>query len=163
MGDQRRVTWDCELPWVLFLGGCEGGCPRGFSVVVGFDFFGGAVAETGVKAGGVEPVDPFEGHELDFLDGAPWLACPDQFGSVGGVDGLGEGVVGLYKNECVKLDGPFRTTDELELATLSWVHWFNESRLHSSIGYLTPIEKEDLYYRENTTQQQPLLGELALH
>ncbi len=76
---------------------------------------------------------------------------------------LAETVVGLYKNECVKLDGPFRTTDEVELATLSWVHWFNENRLHSAIDYLTPIEKEDLYYRENTTQQQPLLGEPALH
>jgi len=76
---------------------------------------------------------------------------------------LAESVVGLYKNECVKTDGPFRTVDELELATLNWVHWFNEQRLHSSIGYLTPTEFEDLYYRENTTQEQPLLGEHALH
>jgi len=76
---------------------------------------------------------------------------------------LAESVVGLYKTECVKIDGPFCTTDELELATLSWVHWFNENRLHCSIGYLTPIEMENLYYRENTTQEQPLLGELALH
>jgi len=36
----------------------------------------------------------------------------------------------------VKIDGPFRTIDELELATLSWVHWFNENRLHSLLGYL---------------------------
>ena len=76
---------------------------------------------------------------------------------------LAETVVRLYKTECVKLDGPFRTADELEYATLSWVHWFNENRLHSAIGYLTPIEMETLYYRENTTQKQPLLGELTLH
>lgn len=76
---------------------------------------------------------------------------------------LAESVVGLYKTECVRVDGPFRTADELEYATLSWVHWFNENRLHSSIGYLTPIEMEDLYYRGNTTQKQPLLGENALH
>ena len=37
------------------------------------------------------------------------------------------------KTECVKLDGPFRTVEELRLATLSWVHWFNVNR-HSSIG-----------------------------
>jgi putative transposase len=36
-------------------------------------------------------------------------------------------------------------------------------RLHSSIGYLTPIEFENLYYRENTSQERPLLGEPALH
>ena len=76
---------------------------------------------------------------------------------------LAETVVGLYKNECVKIDGPFRSADDLELATLSWVHWFNENRLHSSIGYRTPIEAEEQYYREINPRQQPLSGELALH
>ncbi len=76
---------------------------------------------------------------------------------------LAETVVGLYKNECVKIDGPFRTVDELELATLSWVHCFNENRLHSAIGDIPPIEFEALYYREINPRQQPLPGELALH
>ncbi|GAB4100827.1 IS3 family transposase [Sinomonas halotolerans] len=76
---------------------------------------------------------------------------------------LAETVVGLYKAECVKIDGPFRSADDLELATLSWVHWFNENRLHSSIGYLTPTEKENQYYREINPQRQPALGELTLH
>jgi len=76
---------------------------------------------------------------------------------------LAESVIGLYKNECVKHDGPFRTVDDLELATLSWVHWFNHQRLHSSIGYTTPIEFEQEYYRHINAQQQPLPGELALH
>jgi transposase InsO family protein len=40
---------------------------------------------------------------------------------------LAESIIGLYKTECVRLDGPFRTVDELELATLSWVHWYNSS------------------------------------
>ena len=86
-------------------------------------------------------------------------------GSVGDSydNALAESVVGLYKTECVKIDGPFRTADELELATLSWVHWFNGNRLHSSIDYLTPIEKENTYYREITSQSQPALGKLALH
>ena len=86
-------------------------------------------------------------------------------GSVGDSydNALAETVVGLYKTECVKIDGPFRTADELELATLSWVHWFNENRLHSSINYLTPIEKENEYYRQNKPQSQPALGEHALH
>lgn len=76
---------------------------------------------------------------------------------------IAESVIGLYKNECVKRDGPFRTVDDLELATLSWVHWFNHQRLHSSIDYLTPIEFEQEHYRQNTSQQQPLPGEPALH
>ena len=68
---------------------------------------------------------------------------------------LAETTNGLYKTECVKIDGPFHTVEELELPTLSWVHWFNENRLHSSIGYLTPIEKEQQYYGENNPQRQP--------
>lgn len=75
---------------------------------------------------------------------------------------LAETVVGLYKTECVKIHGPFRTSDDIELATLSWVHWFNENRLHSSINYVTPIEKENQYYGENSPQRQPALGECAL-
>ena len=86
-------------------------------------------------------------------------------GSVGDSfdNALAESVIGLYKNECVKPDGPFRTVDDLELATLSWVHWFNTSRLHSSIGYLTPVEFEEQHYRQINSQPQPLPGELALH
>jgi putative transposase len=75
---------------------------------------------------------------------------------------MAESVIGLYKNECVKIDGPFRTVDELELATLSWVHWFNEQRLHSSIGYTPPTEYEQVYYRENNPRQQPLSGQLTV-
>ena len=63
----------------------------------------------------------------------------------------------------MKIDGPFRGVDDLELATLSWVHWFNTNRLHSSLDYLTPLEVEQKYYRENTSQTQPRPGELALH
>jgi len=86
-------------------------------------------------------------------------------GSVGDSfdNAMAESVVGLYKNECVKIDGPFRTVDELELATLSWVHWFNENRLHSSIDYQTPLEAERDYYRHNRPRQHPLPGELTLH
>jgi putative transposase len=76
---------------------------------------------------------------------------------------LAESVVGLHKKECVKIDGPFRGVDDLELATLSWVHWFNENRLHSSIGYRTTIETENDYYPEMKSQRQPAMGEPALH
>lgn len=76
---------------------------------------------------------------------------------------LAESTIGLYKTECVRVDGPFRTVDELELATLSWVHWFNENRLHSSIGYRTPIEAEQEYYRQINTPQHALAGEPSLH
>ena len=102
---------------------------------------------------------------LRYADRLADIGALASIGSVGDSfdNALAETVVGLYKNECVKIDGPFRTVDELELATLSWVHWFNHKRLHSSIGYLTPVEAEQEYYRPTTPRQQPLPGEPALY
>jgi putative transposase len=86
-------------------------------------------------------------------------------GSVGDSydNALAESTIGLYKAECVRHEGPWRGVDDLELGTLSWVHWFNGTRLHGSIGHVPPIEYETEYYRQNTARQQPLPGELTLH
>ncbi len=74
-----------------------------------------------------------------------------------------ESLIGLYKLECVRPEGPWRGVDDLELATLNWVHWFNTHRLHSALGYVPPIEHEQTYCRQNTPAQRPLSGELASH
>ena len=86
-------------------------------------------------------------------------------GSVGDSydNALAESLIGLYKAECVRPDGPWRGVDELELGTLNWVHWFNEARLHSSLGYVPPIEFEATFKTTIDTPQQPLSGELSLH
>lgn len=76
---------------------------------------------------------------------------------------LAESVIGLYKAECVRPDGPFKTVDELELSTLSWVHWWNKQRLHSALGHIPPVEYEQAYYRQNTPRQRPLSGQLTAH
>jgi transposase InsO family protein len=76
---------------------------------------------------------------------------------------MAESVIGLYKTECVRLDGPWRTVEDLELGTLSWVHWFNTVRLHSAIGYVPPAEFEAGYYLHNPSRQQPLSGEPSRH
>ena len=61
---------------------------------------------------------------------------------------LAETTNGLYKTECVY--GPdtagWDDVEELELATLSWVHWFNEQRLHSHCGDVLPAEFEAAFY-----------------
>lgn len=72
-----------------------------------------------------------------------------------------ESLIGLYKAECVRHDGPWRGPEDLELATLSRVHWFNTARLHRSLGHVPPVEFEENYYRQNDSRQHPLPGELT--
>ena len=79
------------------------------------------------------------------------------------INAMAESVIGLYKRECVRHDGPFRTVDELELATLSWVDWFNVDRLHGELGHVPPVEFEDAYYRPFNPRRHPLSGEPSLH
>ena len=38
--------------------------------------------------------------------------------------------------------GPWRTVEDVALATLSWVHWWNHERLLEPIGYVPPAEFE---------------------
>ena len=60
---------------------------------------------------------------------------------------LAESVIGLYKTEVINRRGPWRTVEAVELATLDWVDWFNNSRLLAPIGYLPPVECEEQHYR----------------
>ncbi len=76
---------------------------------------------------------------------------------------MAESVIGLYKTECVRHEGPWRGVDDLELGTLNWVWWFNTIRLRSEIGYVPPIEFENAYDRQINTQPQPRLGEPSLY
>jgi putative transposase len=67
---------------------------------------------------------------------------------------LAETTNGLYKAECVfgpDAPRPWNDVDELELATLSWVHWFNEDRLHGHCGDIPPAELEAAFYAAQQT------------
>lgn len=70
---------------------------------------------------------------------------------------LAETVNGYYKTELVRgpaHDGPWKSIDELELATL---HWHNTTRLHGYLGDLPPAEYEAAYYAATGTDQ-PLVA-----
>jgi transposase InsO family protein len=74
-------------------------------------------------------------------------------GSVGDSydNALAETVNGYYKAELVRgpdHPGPWKTIEELELATLGWVHWHNQERLHGFIGDVPPAEFEEAFYAE---------------
>ena len=58
---------------------------------------------------------------------------------------LAETIIGLYKTEVIRLRGPWRHLEAVELATLKWVDWFNHRRLLKPIGDMPPAEKEQMY------------------
>ena len=68
---------------------------------------------------------------------------------------LAESVIGLSKAELVHRRSPWRGVEDLELATLAWVDWFNHRRLFGAIGYVPPAEYAATPYR---AQVQPEAG-----
>ena len=59
---------------------------------------------------------------------------------------LAETVNGYYKAELIRgptRTGPWKTVEDVELATLGWVHWHNTSRLHGYLDDIPPSEFED--------------------
>jgi transposase InsO family protein len=71
-------------------------------------------------------------------------------GSVGDSydNALAETIIGLYKTEVIRQQGPWRNIEAVEFATLAWVDWFNNRRLLEPIGDMPPAEKEATYYRQ---------------
>jgi putative transposase len=68
---------------------------------------------------------------------------------------LAETINGLYKTELIKPRKPWRTIEEVELATAQWVHWFNHRRLYEYCGDIPPVELETAYYAQH---QRPAAG-----
>ena len=69
-------------------------------------------------------------------------------GSVGDSydNALAESIIGLFKTEVIKFLGPWKSVGQVEWETLKWVDWYNNTRLHSAIGYITPQEAEEAFY-----------------
>jgi transposase InsO family protein len=78
-------------------------------------------------------------------------------GSVGDAydNALAETVIGLFKTEVIRREGPWRGLDDVEYATLEWVAWYNTHRLMEPLGYLPPAEYEAQYYQHQSTQLEP--------
>jgi putative transposase len=72
---------------------------------------------------------------------------------------LAESVIGLFKTELIKPRSPWRTTEQVELATLEYVDWFNHRRLYEACGDIPPAELEDVYYRHNDSLTEAVMSE----
>jgi len=73
-------------------------------------------------------------------------------GSIGdGYDNaVAESTIGLYKTELINQQGPWKTMEQVEFATLQWVDWYNHQRLHGSCDRQTPVEYEQTRARQTT-------------
>ena len=91
------------------------------------------------------------------------LGAMPSIGTVGDAfdNALAESVNAAYKSELIRGpgQGPWKTIEDVELATLSWVHWFNTERLHEYLGYVPPAEFEAACAAEKPDQK--LVGVLA--
>ena len=83
-------------------------------------------------------------------------------GSVGDAydNALAESFVDSYKTELVR-DRVWRTDAQLELASVRYVGWFNNRRLHSSIGNRPPVEHEREYWQRLALGFEPFPAQAA--
>lgn len=84
---------------------------------------------------------------------------PDQAQLTTRDNALAETTIGVFKTEAVGrgspfLTGPLRIIDDVEYATMEWVDWFNNRRLHSVLDYIPPEGYESAYYAQ-TQMSQP--------
>lgn len=89
------------------------------------------------------------------------IGAVPSIGSIGDSfdNALAETVNGYYKAELIygpARSGPWKTVEDVELATLGWVHWHNTSRLHGYLNDLPPAEFEATFY-DAQRSDQPLV------
>ncbi len=86
------------------------------------------------------------------------IGATPSIGSIGDSfdNALAETVNGYYKAELIygpARPGPWKTVEDVELATLSWVHWHNTTRLHSYLNDVPPAEFEATFYDASRNDQ----------
>jgi putative transposase len=83
-------------------------------------------------------------------NGSPKLGSSHRSGRSASYDNaLAETINGLYKTELIKPRKPWRTIEEVELATAKWVDWFNHRRLYEYCGDIPPVDLEAAYYAQH--------------
>ncbi len=104
------------------------------------------------------PVEPKQFTSLRYGERLAEIGAVPSIGSVGDSydNALAEAVNGLYKTELIRQQGPWKSVDDVELATLSWVTWFNTVRLHGALNDIPPTEYEAAHYVHQTETNQPV-------
>ena len=58
-----------------------------------------------------------------------------------------ESLNSLYKRELIDFEKGWEGVDDVMIATMDWVSWYNEERIHSYCGDMPPKKFEELYYK----------------
>ncbi len=58
---------------------------------------------------------------------------------------MAEAFNSLYKAELVRNKDPWRGLDDLEMATVEYIDWYNNRRLHGELSHVPPAEHEALH------------------
>jgi putative transposase len=58
-----------------------------------------------------------------------------------------ESLNSLYKRELIDLRAPWQGEDDVMVATGDWVQWYNEERIHSYAGDMSPKKYEEMCYK----------------
>lgn len=87
---------------------------------------------------------------LAFTDELIEAGIAGSIGTVGDAldNALMESTIGLYKTELIvpySVRSNWTGLREVERETAKWIRWYNHERIHSSIDYMTPVEREVMY------------------
>ena len=98
------------------------------------------------------PVESGQYTALAFTEQLAEAGIAGSIGTVGDAldNALMESTIGLFKTECITPSAHRRNWSgarDVERETAEWVRWYNTERIHSSIDYMTPIERELVYAR----------------
>ena len=86
-------------------------------------------------------------------------AAVDRVGRDSYDNAVAETVNGYYKAELIcgpARSGPWKTVKDVDLATLGWVHWHNQQRLHGYLGDRPPAEYEHAFYAAHRDDPRPV-------
>jgi hypothetical protein len=74
---------------------------------------------------------------------------------------MAESFVDTFKTELIT-DRVWRTNQQLELAIVQYVGWFNQARLHTMLGNRPPAEIEAEWHTQHGSKKERLSARTAL-